>query len=93
MVVAPLARVSLVFNFSVSCFASIAKGTKRNSVSKYFFNFPRKDFANLRRGVDFICATPGRLRDHIKRKSISLDSLQFLVLDEADEMLKVGDTA
>ena len=45
--------------------------------------------ANLRRGVDVVCATPGRLRDHIQRKTISLEKLEFLVLDEADEMLKV----
>merc|ERR1719259_739955 len=46
------------------------------------------DMANLRRGVDVVCATPGRLRDHIQRKTISLEKLEFLVLDEADEMLK-----
>jgi len=48
----------------------------------------QSDMANLRRGVDVVCATPGRLRDHIQRKSISLEKLEFLVLDEADEMLK-----
>jgi len=48
----------------------------------------QSDIANLRRGVDVVCATPGRLRDHIQRKSISLEKLEFLVLDEADEMLK-----
>jgi len=46
------------------------------------------DLSNIRRGVDVLCATPGRLRDHIRRQSLSLDSLKFLVLDEADEMLK-----
>ena len=48
------------------------------------------DQSNLQRGVDVVCATPGRLRDLIRRRSISLDKLEFLVLDEADEMLKVS---
>ena len=52
--------------------------------------FPAADQMTLQRGVDVLCATPGRLRDHIRRKSLSLNQLEFLVLDEADEMLKVS---
>lgn len=44
----------------------------------------------LRRGVDIVIATPGRLLDHIERKNITFTSLQVLVLDEADRMLDVG---
>jgi len=44
----------------------------------------------LRRGVDVVVATPGRALDHIRRKTLSLQSLQALVLDEADEMLDMG---
>jgi len=44
----------------------------------------------LRRGVEVIIATPGRLLDHIERKNVSFTGLQFLVLDEADRMLDVG---
>ena len=44
----------------------------------------------LRRGVHVIVGTPGRVMDHLERKSLSLDSLQALVLDEADEMLRMG---
>jgi len=47
-----------------------------------------RDLQRLSSGVDVICATPGRLRDHINRGSLSLEQLKFLVLDEADEMLK-----
>src|SRR5690348_18165351 len=43
-----------------------------------------------RRGVDVIVATPGRALDHIRRGSLTLDRVQVVVLDEADEMLDMG---
>lgn len=44
----------------------------------------------LKRGVHVVVGTPGRICDHIRRKSLKLNHLQCLVLDEADEMLKMG---
>ncbi|MCF6767257.1 DEAD/DEAH box helicase [Thiotrichales bacterium 19S11-10] len=44
----------------------------------------------LKRGVHVIVATPGRLIDHMKRGKISTDNIKTLILDEADEMLKMG---
>lgn len=44
----------------------------------------------LKNGVHMVIATPGRLLDHIRRKSINLKKLRMLVLDEADEMLNMG---
>jgi ATP-dependent RNA helicase DeaD len=44
----------------------------------------------LQRGVHVVVGTPGRVMDHIERKSLNLDSLAALVLDEADEMLRMG---
>jgi ATP-dependent RNA helicase DeaD len=44
----------------------------------------------LRRGVDIIVGTPGRALDHLRRRTLDLSALEFLVLDEADEMLDMG---
>lgn len=44
----------------------------------------------LQRGVQVVVGTPGRVMDHMKRGTLKLDGLQALVLDEADEMLRMG---
>ncbi len=44
----------------------------------------------LRRGVHIIVGTPGRIMDHLDKGTLDLSELRFLVLDEADEMLKMG---
>lgn len=44
----------------------------------------------LRRGVDVLVGTPGRIMDHLDEETLSLAGVQFIVLDEADEMLSMG---
>jgi len=44
----------------------------------------------LIRGADVVVGTPGRILDHLRRRSLKLEDLQALVLDEADEMLRMG---
>jgi ATP-dependent RNA helicase DeaD len=44
----------------------------------------------LKRNVDIVVGTPGRVIDHIQRKTLNLSTLSYLVLDEADEMLNMG---
>ena len=47
-------------------------------------------FRQLDRGVHVVVGTPGRVMDHMRRGSLKLEGLQCLVLDEADEMLRMG---
>jgi len=50
----------------------------------------RGQLRQLDRGVQVVVGTPGRIMDHLRRKSLNLEALQSLVLDEADEMLRMG---
>lgn len=44
----------------------------------------------LKRGVHIVVGTPGRIIDHINRKTLNLSNIEYLILDEADEMLNMG---
>ena len=50
----------------------------------------KPQIAELKKGVEILVATPGRLLDHVESKSVSFNSVQALVLDEADRMLDMG---
>lgn len=50
----------------------------------------RRQIKDLKKGVNIVVGTPGRVMDHMKRKTLKLDNLKFLVLDEADEMFDMG---
>lgn len=49
-----------------------------------------KQLRELKKGVSIVVGTPGRVMDHMKRKTLDLCHLKFLVLDEADEMFDMG---
>jgi ATP-dependent RNA helicase DeaD len=50
----------------------------------------RRQMTEIKKGVSIIVATPGRLMDLINRKAVSLSEVEYVVLDEADEMLNMG---
>jgi ATP-dependent RNA helicase DeaD len=66
------------------------KGLKTCVLPVYGGQSIQQQLRALRRGVDVIVATPGRALDHIRRGSLTLDRVQVVVLDEADEMLDMG---
>lgn len=49
-----------------------------------------RQLKDLAKGVDIVVGTPGRLLDHINRKTLDLSNVKYLVLDEADRMLDMG---
>ena len=51
---------------------------------------PRPQITKIRRGVDVVIATPGRLLDHVRQGNIDLSAVEMFVLDEADRMLDMG---
>lgn len=61
-----------------------------NILAAYGGQDVEKQLRKLKSGVHIVIGTPGRLLDHIRRKSIDLGRLKMLVLDEADEMLSMG---
>ena len=67
-----------------------ARGTGLTVVPLYGGASMLMQIRALDRGVDIVVATPGRALDHLRRKTLSLDALRILVLDEADEMLDMG---
>ena len=68
----------------------LAKYTGIRTVSVYGGQSINIQNDQLEKGAQIIVATPGRLIDHIKHGSIQLDSVKYVVLDEADRMLDMG---
>ncbi|MEM7220964.1 MAG: DEAD/DEAH box helicase [Pseudomonadota bacterium] len=72
-------------------FHSYAQGLRDFHVLPLYGGQPyHGQISALRRGVQVVVGTPGRVKDHLSRGTLVLDSLQALVLDEADEMLRMG---
>ncbi len=67
-----------------------ARGTGLAVVPLYGGASMQQQIRALDRGADIVVATPGRALDHIRRKTLNLDAVRVLVLDEADEMLDMG---
>jgi ATP-dependent RNA helicase RhlE len=74
----------------VEHFASLAKFTKLRAAAVYGGVGMKPQYDALRRGVDVVVATPGRLLDHMRQGNTDFSKLEVLVLDEADRMLDMG---
>jgi ATP-dependent RNA helicase DeaD len=67
-----------------------ARGAGLSVVPLYGGASMQQQIRALDRGADIVVATPGRALDHIRRKTLTLDAVRVLVLDEGDEMLDMG---
>lgn len=71
-------------------FDKLTAFTKIRNIAVYGGEYIDKQIKGLKKKVQIVIGTPGRILDHIERKTIKLDHVRFVVLDEADEMLDMG---
>lgn len=70
--------------------SSFAEEQQTRIVAVYGGQPIERQIARLKRGVDIVVGTPGRVLDHIERKTLDISKVSYVVLDEADEMLNMG---
>jgi ATP-dependent RNA helicase DeaD len=88
LVVCPTRELCLQIVTELDRFKKYCKGM--NIVAVYGGTSIGMQIRDLKRGVQIVVATPGRLIDLIERKAIDLANIEYVVLDEADEMLNMG---
>ena len=88
LIVCPTRELCLQITNDLQAFSKHCKGILTEAV--YGGASITMQVRNLRRGVQIVIATPGRLIDLIERKAIDLQKVKYVVLDEADEMLNMG---
>lgn len=88
MVLAPTRELAIQVAEAIESFAKNMKGLRVATL--YGGQSYGPQFQQLERGAQVVVGTPGRLMDHLRRKSLKLDNLSMCVLDEADEMLNMG---
>ncbi|GAA0854206.1 DEAD/DEAH box helicase [Aliiglaciecola litoralis] len=88
LVLAPTRELAIQVAEAFQVYASFSK--KIRVLPIYGGQSYDNQIRQLKRGVQVVVGTPGRVIDHIKRGTLKLDQLRFLVLDEADEMLRMG---
>jgi ATP-dependent RNA helicase DeaD len=87
LVLAPTRELAVQVTTEINKFA---RYTGIRTVAIYGGQSIRLQYDQLRRGIQIVVATPGRLIDHVKQHSIQLDNVKYVVLDEADRMLDMG---
>lgn len=87
LVLTPTRELAIQVEESVKVYA---KHTPLSSLVVYGGVDIKSQTPALKKGVEVLVATPGRLLDHIEQKTLSLSQVQILVLDEADRMLDMG---
>ena len=84
----PTRELAMQAAAEVEKFARYKKGVK--VVAVYGGASMEKQIFQLKKGANFVIGTPGRIMDHLRRRTLRLCSLRMVILDEADEMLNMG---
>lgn len=88
IIVVPTRELALQVCKAIKDFAKYLNNLKVTAI--YGGDDYRSQIKDLKAGAQIIVGTPGRLMDHMRRQTINFDSITHVVLDEADEMLKMG---
>ena len=88
LVLTPTRELALQVAEAITSYASRLRGVKVLAI--YGGADFRDQIQQLRRGVHIVVGTPGRVMDHMRQSTLDLSGLRSLVLDEADEMLRMG---
>ena len=88
LVLAPTRELAIQVSEAFQRYASCTKGL--HVLALYGGSDFRDQIQKLRRGVQVVVGTPGRVMDHMRQGTLDVSGLQALVLDEADEMLRMG---
>ncbi len=88
LVLCPTRELCMQVSRDLESFARFTKGIKVLAI--YGGASIEQQIRELRRGVQIIVATPGRLRDLIRRGNVDISAVRYAVFDEADEMLQMG---
>lgn len=87
IIIAPTRELALQVSDEISSF----KGKKKLNIATIYGGASMTEqLRRLKKGVDIVVGTPGRVIDHIKRGTMKIDKVSYIVLDEADEMLNMG---
>jgi ATP-dependent RNA helicase DeaD len=88
LIICPTRELCVQIASDLTNFTKFIKGS--SIVSVYGGASMGSQISSIKRGANIVVATPGRLHDLIRRKSIDLSNVKYVVLDEADEMMTMG---
>ncbi len=88
LILCPTRELAMQAHEEIRKFAKYKKIVK--AVSVYGGASMEKQIHELKRGANIVIGTPGRVMDHIRRRTLKLNNLRCIILDEADEMLNMG---
>ena len=88
LILCPTRELAMQANDEIKKFAYFKHGVK--TVSVFGGASMERQILQLKHGANIVIGTPGRVMDHMRRRTLKLDEVKMIILDEADEMLNMG---